>query len=235
MFTSAKVMGLFIIFVIGGDTKAAFFNEAKAQCLAILNQIEKHPFIVQLANGTLESNRFCYYLDQDDAYLDAYGKALALLGGKAVEATQFEFVLKMAVDTIASEKDSVHRHYQSSLCKRREWGRTPALFACRHFLLSTAVLEPMEVGFASIIPCDWIYREVGRRLQKTSAKNNPYAVWIDYYAQSDDNVEMTRIVNNLARRASRATRRKMLDAFRNACALELQFWDDAYALKRWGY
>jgi hypothetical protein len=44
-----------------------------------------HPFITELAEGTLPLDKFRFFLEQDDFYLEEYSRCLALGGGEVTE------------------------------------------------------------------------------------------------------------------------------------------------------
>src|SRR5262249_31644786 len=57
--------------------------------------------------------------------------------------------------------------------------------ACHHYvsyLLATAYGEPYEVLLGALLPCFWIYAEVGRDIHARAGAANPYRAWIDTYA-----------------------------------------------------
>ena len=49
-------------------------------------------------------------------------------------------------------------------------------------LLATAYHEPWEVLMAALLPCFWIYWDVGNTIARKAAPDNPYRPWIDTYS-----------------------------------------------------
>ena len=74
----------------------------------------------------------------------------------------------------------------------REFGIAPAEAAATppsptcahytHYLLALAHNAPYEVSVAALLPCFWIYWEVGKHLLEVARPGNPYQAWIDTYA-----------------------------------------------------
>jgi len=96
--------------------------------------------------------------------------------------------------------------------------------------------EPVEVGVAAVLPCFWIYREVGLFIAKQSKKINTYACWIETYASEDFSVvvdEAIDIFDVLAQKTANEIRNKMIDAFYKSSCLEWHFWNDSY--DKWLY
>ncbi|MEO1489841.1 MAG: thiaminase II, partial [Pseudomonadota bacterium] len=93
-----------------------------------------------------------------------------------------------------------------------------------------------EVGLAALLPCFWIYREVGRAIQAQADGANPYRAWIDTYAGEDfaeavDQVIAT--IDGVAAECSRRSIERMHLAYRRSAQLEWMFWDSAYRLEGW--
>jgi len=116
---------------------------------------------------------------------------------------------------------------------------TPLSPACHHyvsFLIATAYAEPYEVLLGALLPCFWIYAEVGRDIHGRATKNNPYQAWIDAYAGEEFHAAVRATIaatDAAAASASPALRARMHDAFTRATALEWVFWDSAYRMEQW--
>ncbi len=110
---------------------------------------------------------------------------------------------------------------------------------CEHYvsyLLRVAALEPFEVVLAALLPCFWIYCEVGKHIHGAAASPNPYQAWIDTYAgvefeQAVDAV--IKVVDEAATNASSRTHDAMHHAFKRATQLEWMFWHSAHGLQDW--
>lgn len=103
------------------------------------------------------------------------------------------------------------------------------------YLLHTCSMESVEVAVAAVLPCFWVYREVGNFIAQHSDSNNPFARWIDTYSSKefDESVnEIIDIFDSLASKASDEIRERMLSAFYKSTCLELHFWNDAYNIAK---
>ena len=90
----------------------------------------------------------------------AYGRVLAVAAAKAFDADdimQFSDAAKIAIVVERSLHDD---------------------FMTLHFDLP----ESYPVVLAALLPCFWIYAEVGKDIVSKSVPNNPYQAWIDTYA-----------------------------------------------------
>jgi thiaminase/transcriptional activator TenA len=58
-------------------------ESAWQESTAVYEEIVRHPFNVQLMNGTLPAETFKFYIAQDSVYLNAFGRALALIAARS--------------------------------------------------------------------------------------------------------------------------------------------------------
>ena len=116
---------------------------------------------------------------------------------------------------------------------------TPLSPACDHYvawLLATAYAEPYEVVLGALLPCFWIYAEVGRDIFSRAKSDNPYRAWIDTYAGEEFGEAVAAMIaatDEAAAEASPALRARMHAAYTHATRLEYGFWDGAYRDRTW--
>lgn len=205
----------------------------------LYERIRTMPFNQALADGSLEPDRFRHYIVQDAHYLIAFARALAIAAAKADDAdgiVQFAEAAKVAVVV----ERSLHADYFD------RFGVSPAEFAaaelspaCHHyttFLLATAHAEPYPVVLAALLPCFWVYAEVGKDIHGRAADPNPYRAWIDAYASEEFDAAVAAVIattDRAAGQAAPATLEAMQSAFSRAMQLEWMFWDSAWRLERW--
>ena len=122
---------------------------------------------------------------------------------------------------------------------RRGWRSaepSPDCLGYTSFLLATAYHEPWEVLVAALLPCFWIYWDVGSAIAQRADAANPYRAWIDTYADEGFG-EAVRTVIGITDRAAAATtpavQARMLTAFVRSTQYEWLFWDGAYQQRGW--
>src|SRR6266540_3025165 len=94
----------------------------------------------------------------------------------------------------------------------------------------------VEVALGALLPCFWIYAEVGRDIHARAAPANPYQAWIDTYAGEEFHAAVRRVIaatDEAAAEASLPLRARMHAAFTRATQLEWIFWDSAFRLETW--
>ncbi len=217
----------------------AFCEDAWQRNLPLYQSTLNLPFNRELAAGTLSAERFRHYMIQDAHYLEAFARGLALASAKGWTADHIVQFASAAETAIVVER-SLHNDYF------QEFGVTDADFvaterspACEHYvsyLLSTTALEPFEVALAALLPCFWIYREVGNAIHAEAGSDNRYRAWIDTYAGEDFSTAVDaviKVVDEVADKTSERTRARMHQAYRRSAQLEWMFWDSAYRLDDW--
>ena len=204
----------------------------------IYRAILDHPFIAELTSGTLSRERFVFYMKQDALYLQDFSRALALAGVRSPAVADLQAFLSYASGAIVVER-ALHEGYFRDFDATLDVDMAPACFTYSHFLLSTAALGSYPEAIAALLPCFWIYRDVGREIYARSAGSlaaNPYARWIETYAGDDFDASVQRaieITDRVAADASAADRQRMRRAFETCSRLEWMFWDSAYRLESW--
>jgi len=197
------------------------------------------PFNQELAAGTLSPERFRHYMVQDAHYLVAYGRALAVAAAKADQAEGVVQFAEAAREAVVVER-SLHEGFMRQFgVSRAEFDATPLSPACHHYtsyLVATAWAAPYPVVLACLLPCFWIYAEVGKDIHARAARPNPYAAWIDTYAGEDFHAAVRGVLATTDRVAAGADARTlaaMHEAYAMSARLEWMFWDSAYRLGAW--
>ena len=205
----------------------------------LYQQILNLPFNQELAHGTLSRDAFSHYVIQDAHYLLAYGRALAVCAAKAFEADDVIQFSEGAKIAIVVERSLHNDFMQGFNISKEEFENTPLTLACHHytsFLTATAWSESYPVVLASLLPCFWIYAEVGKAIVNQSVPNNPYQAWIDTYSGEEFNTAVNNVIHTIDKVAATCdadTLTKMHKAYTDAAKLEWMFWDSAYQQRTW--
>jgi Putative transcription activator len=200
----------------------------------IYNKTLKLPFIQELINGTLDREKFVFYIQQDALYLFDYGKVLTGIASRLNDPDQIAAFIYFANDTMVVEK-ALHESFMKGVPSVKE--PSPSCLLYTSYLLSRLSVAPVEVAAAAVLPCFWIYKEVGDYILKYQTReSNPYQQWIDTYGGEEyaGAVEKAiRICDELADRCTPERREEMIRAFITCSKLEYLFWESAYKLEQW--
>jgi len=216
-----------------------FCEAAWAETQVLREAIHALPFNRDLAAGALDAERFRFYMVQDALYLVEYSRSLSIASARAPDQPAMVRFAEAAREAVVVER-ALHESYFA------RFGLDPATAAASEpsptclgytgFLLSTALTGTYETLVAALLPCFWIYQDVGTAIAAQSAPDNPYRAWIDTYADPAF-AESVEAVKAIADRAAAATteagRAAMMRAFVRSTQYEWMFWDSAHNLREW--
>ena len=211
---------------------ARFTDELWAAIETIFQKTLRHPFLAGLEDGTLPRAKFDFYLAQDSLYLTAFAQALGVLSSKAPNDQWRETLAQHAIDAIRGEREL----HEKLLKGKRAEKMAPSNAAYTNHLLASVYRLSFCEGLAAMLPCYWIYWEVGKELVKRGSKNADYQRWIDQYASSNygDTVNLVlRMMNSEAGRVEAGVRGSAKGLFVMSARYEYQFWDMAWREEVW--
>lgn len=217
-----------------------FSSQAWKNIDSIYSAILTMPFIEELQSGSLNKEIFQHYIIQDAIYLGEFARVLAIVSAKAPQPEiQLQFANSVA-EAIVVER-GLHENFFAQFGIEAETALasepSPTCLNYTNFLIATAYRYSFGVTVAAVLPCFWIYLEVGKDIyQKASTENNPYQKWIDTYVDADFETLVNyvmEIVDKEAQRASATELQLMNRVFYRASVFEWMFWNSSYQLEKW--
>ena len=200
-----------------------------AEIASVRARIDGGDFVRALGDGSLDRGDFVWYLAQDALYLRDYARALAEAARLAPTAAEQAFWASSAEGCIVTE-----------LQLHESWSEDGELFAAApsatttaylNHLLATAARGDYAVLAAALLPCFWVYHDVGSRLHPLAHAAHPYADWLTTYADeafADATQQAITIVTALAAGATPQVRAAMLTAFVASTEHEREFFAAAH-------
>lgn len=196
----------------------------------------RHPFVTGIGDGTLDMEKFRYFMLQDYLYLFDYARVFALGVVKARDPELMR-VFAANVDAILGGEMKIHRAYMKRLdiTEEQVFSIKPALanLSYTNYMLSVAQTGgPMEI-VPSILACSWSYAEIGQALAAIpgAAEHPFYGEWIRGYASEEyaaTNQALIELMDSLAADAGEEQLAYLTDVFVNCSRYELGFWDMAW-------
>ncbi|KGK86006.1 thiaminase II [Clostridium sp. HMP27] len=196
----------------------------------------KHPFVDGIGQGTLDVDKFKFYMIQDYIYLIDYAKIYAL----GIVKADTEEVMKgfaTMVNGILNGEMSIHRSYMRRLGITQEEIRDTkaslANISYTNYMLSVSQRGTLADLTVSLLSCMWSYLEIGRQLSKIpgAVDHEFYGEWIRGYI-SEDYIKLTNwvidLVDDLAKDLPKGELEKLEEIFVNTSKYEYMFWDMAY-------
>jgi thiaminase (transcriptional activator TenA) len=209
------------------------------ECEQMWAKIHDHPFIREMADGSLPQAKFAYYVGQNLLFLPELGKAAALGVAKAAdEQTMREF--SEIVGNITNLEIPKNRELLSQVSTEaaaQQLTMAPANLAYTRHLLAVAYEGSAADILASFTPCSWSYGEIGRAYASARPiANQAYDRWFEFFSGPEywETLEAGKSrLDRLCAGIGDAEMRKVSDVFRVSTQLEYLFWDMAYAMQDW--
>lgn len=199
---------------------------------------KEHPFVVELAEGTLAEERFQNWVRQDYRYLLDYARLFAIAGAKARDERTMTELLHVAHSTLDVEMD-LHRQfaedYGISPEELEATTKAPTCEAYTDFLIRTAYEGSLAEISAALYPCGQGYLDIGRHTADLATEGHRYTPWIEMYTSDEfrEVVELMReFVDDCGERFP-GEHDAMREAFLTSARLEYQFWEMAYSSEGW--
>lgn len=182
-----------------------------------------HGFVRGLAEGTLPLASFRYYVAQDAYFLESFARAYALALAHSPDREGLREFAALVSGVL--EELELHAGYAE------RWGASlervepgAATLAYTDFLLSTAALGGVGLTCAAMTPCMRLYASLGRSLAREGyAPDNPYAEWIETYADPEFDSLASRLEDLLDRYGKDTP--ELRRTYRRAMSLELGFFE----------
>ncbi len=209
--------------------------ESEQIYLAIL----AHPFLTGLSDGSLDPAAFGHYVTQDVHYLRGYARALCVVGAKAPLHTDTAMFARHAAGAVAVELD-LHATLLAELgLDSAAVAATPVAPTTRaytSYLLATAYGGSFADGLAAVLPCYWIYAEIGKALVTRGSPDHRYQRWIDTYAGDEFRAVVTEVLaltDRTGQGLGRDDEARARAHFAATARYEWMFWDAAWRRESW--
>jgi thiaminase/transcriptional activator TenA len=219
---------------------AKFTAQLRNRAQRIWRAIDGHPFLRELHAGTLPMKRFTYFILQDYVYLLDFAQVLCQGGAKSPDLETLELFCRHALGAVEVER-SFHAGFGKILGlsggQLDAVPKGPVTQAYIGHLQSVARGGSLGELVAAVLPCYWIYGEIGRRLHKDRPrKPKIYRQWIEIYAAEtfwQPVREQIRLMDRLGAAANGGEKRLMTEHFILSSRYEFMFWEQAYRLEHW--
>ena len=192
-----------------------------------------------LSDGSLPLSAFRYYVVQDAHFLRQYARALSVTAAKAPDEATIELFGSHAADAIAVERqlhDSFLTDFGMTAGQVTATPMAPTNVAYTSFLLATTHQGSFAECLGAVLPCYWIYREVGQVLVRARSTDPLYQRWIDTYGGEDFGrlvEEVLVLTDEVGEDLGRAERGRVLANFLVTSRYEWMFWDAGWRQETW--
>ena len=201
--------------------------------------ILRHPFLAGLTDGSLPRDAFQFYVVQDAHYLREFARSLAIAAARAPKEDWIITLNDHAAGALRVERSLHETFFRDFGLAEGEVAATPMAptnIAYTSYLLAVAYGRPFHEALAALLPCYWIYWEVGKELERAGSRDPLFARWIATYA-SDEFGSVVRAVlemtDTLGAGLAAAERDVMRSHFVTTSRYEWMFWDMGLRKEGW--
>ena len=199
-----------------------------------------HPFVRGIAAGTLDEEKFRYYMVQDYLYLIDYAKVFAIGVAKARDPETMRLFAGYVHQILDGEMD-IHKGYMQRLgIPLEEAERAPVALdnlSYTSYMLRVAYDEgPAEIA-AAILSCALSYEYIAKEIvaKDPAAADHPfYGEWVRGYADpgyAASNQVLVELTERLTRDYSEAQLEHLTEIFIACSRYEGAFWDMAWEMR----
>ncbi len=217
----------------------AFTDELWHAIETIYAAILRHPFLTGLSDGSLSRDSFQFYAVQDALYLREFARGLSIAAARAPRDEWIIMFNEHAAEALRVERALHEGFFQELGLSPDDVAATPLAptnVAYTSYLLAVAYGRPFHEAVAALLPCYWIYWEVGKALERAGSADPLYTRWIGTYASEafGDVVRAVLTATNLmAGSLTAAERDAMRRHFVTTSRYEWMFWDMGYRVEGW--
>lgn len=205
----------------------------------VYRAILDHPFLRGLTSGELPEASFRHYVVQDSLYLKAFGRALAVLAARSDDDNQMMLFCDHAKNTLVVER-ALHQGFLEgwglSMADVEATPPAPNCMLYTSYLLRVAYSRPAWETLGAVLPCYWIYREVGKALRAAGSPHALYQRWIDTYGGEEFGQivdAVLAVAEQVAAPLTPEQREAMAGHFGWTARMEYKFWDMGYRRQEW--
>jgi thiaminase (transcriptional activator TenA) len=198
-----------------------------------------HPFITGLTDGSLPEAAFRFYVVQDALYLTRYARALSICAARAPQERDIAMFSEHASGAIAVERSLHEEFFADFALSTEEVAATPLAptnLAYTSYLLATAYGGSFAEALGAVLPCYWIYWEVGKALIDRGSPHPHYRRWIDTYGgESFAGIvgDVLALTERIGQELSATERQAMTAHVVITSRYEWMFWDMGYRQEQW--
>lgn len=204
-------------------------------------QYNEHPFVRGIQDGTLDREKFRYYIIQDYLYLEDYAKsfAIGIAKAKSLETTR---LFSGYINALTGGEMDIHRGYMGKFSvTREELAGTPRSLdnlSYTSYMLRVAYEEGEAEILTAILSCAYSYEVIAKKIvadNPAAAEHDFYGEWVQGYASeryAEENKILLETLEKLTKDYTEEQIKHLVDIYVACSRYELAFWDMSWELKK---
>lgn len=211
----------------------------RRDCDELWRSLPSHPFLVELAAGTLPLERFRFFLEQDVEFLLGTLQALGIALGRFEDEGEAALLIgeaSLIVERELENERSLLARVEEQTGPPPDVVRAPATVAYIGWLCATAVRgDPIDT-LVALHPCIWSYADIAVEIEKSLVDHPIYTEWVRFFAAEDYTSavrERTEALSALLKGLPERKLQHLSALFTQGTRLEMWFWDMAHRAEHW--
>lgn len=207
----------------------------------IWDRYNDHSFVKGIEDGTLDKDKFRYYILQDYLYLEEYAKVFAI---GVAKATSLDTIRLFAgyINVLTDGEMDIHRGYMGTLGITEEeldqMMRSLDNLSYTSYMLRVAYEETEVEILAAILSCAYSYEVIAKRIvaNNPGALDHPfYGDWVKGYASDEyakENQTLMKHLNDLTANYTEKQLKHLEDIFVACSRYEEMFWEMSWTMSK---
>jgi thiaminase/transcriptional activator TenA len=215
----------------------SFSESLKKNNLPLWNKAHvNHPFTEGIQDGSLEFEKFKHYMIQDYKFLIEYCRVISVAISKSFDLKIMSFWSKLLDETLNSEMtlhESFCLDFGISKEELLDSETTIGTKSYCNYLLSTAYKYDIEYISCSLLPCQWGYDDIGKRLAENNKtlEKSFHARWINAYNDPAYQEITNWLINYVDSVQQKVDNKVANEIFQESLEFEFLFWESSWNLK----
>ena len=208
-----------------------FTQKAWLETMPLFRRIQEHPFIEKMADNSLESEIFSFYVQQDHLFLAERAKAFAILAARAPSVEVKDYLTLRAQQSWEASEGIFEKY---AIDRPSVIVMSPACKDYTEYMVDIAQNGGFLEGLTAQLPCSIMYQKLGEHLRSNFLQPNKFVVWVNTYS-SPERRKTVEVFVGLVDKVALSDTHENIDAakraFQKASQYEFEFWDGALNLR----
>ncbi len=217
-----------------------FADEMKQHSIKRWQKILNHKFLIEISKDILPMDKFLFYLEQDNYFLQVFSGFLQSAKQKTTDIQMKEWLDSLYISTVDFEMgmqkqllETISSVSSNSYITTQNISPSNTTLEYTRFLMQISYNGNINEIVSSMAPCPWTYLEIAQLLSKHHIDNEVYRNWVKFYCSNESQKqvkELKQFLNALSENENENSKYVMKNHFDFACNYEYSFWDMAYNL-----
>jgi thiaminase/transcriptional activator TenA len=210
---------------------STLLDELLAEARPIWQAMIAHPFLQELATGTLSRERFHFWVQQDYRFVQDGIRFLGLLIARAPD----EELRRGLLDAVVAFRNelTIFEEYARQHALSLAVEPTPICLGYTSFLLATAATGSLVEALTVLWGAEKAYYDAWSAVRAQLGLAPAYARWIENWTSPQFASWVDWLGEQLAKRATTADQPSIRAAFLATARYEYLFWDMVYTGSNW--